>query len=146
MDLWTEGTTGWTADSGETLSADGTNKVFGSYSVYVRGVATWPTPVCRMRLALPSSIDCGGHNGFQQLNYSLRKTGECIGGNYWFYLFFVRLMTDADNYFEKSTQSLRLISKIRAGPISRIGLGNPMRCRVVLKRTGLLTEIQTGET
>ena len=55
MDLFTEGTSGWIADPGETLSADGTNKVYGSYSVYVQGVSTWPTPVCRMRLALPSS-------------------------------------------------------------------------------------------
>jgi hypothetical protein len=101
MDLWTEGTSGWSVDPGETLSADGTNKVFGSYSVYVQGVSTWPTPVCRMRLALPSSVNCGGHNGFQQLNYAVRKTGQCIGGNYWFYYFYVRLMTDADNYFEK---------------------------------------------
>jgi hypothetical protein len=101
MDLFTEGTSGWTADAGETLSADGTNKVFGSYSVYIQGVSTWPYPACRMRLALPSSVDCGGHNGFQQLNYAVRKTGQCIGGNYWFYYFYVRLMTDANNYFEK---------------------------------------------
>jgi hypothetical protein len=101
MDLWTEDTTGWSCDSGEALSADGTNKVYGNYSVYVQGVSTWPYPTARMRLALQSGVECGGHNGFQQLNYALRKTGQCIGGNYWFTDFYVRLMTDPNNYFEK---------------------------------------------
>jgi hypothetical protein len=106
MDLWTETLGGmsfeWSGDLNETLSLDGSNKVFGSYSIRVQGQSTWPYPACRMRLTLSSgSVECGGHNGFQQLNYALRKTGQCIGGNYWFTDFYVRLMTDDNNYFEK---------------------------------------------
>jgi hypothetical protein len=102
MDLWTEGVGNiWSGDPGETLGWDNVNKIFGNYSIYVQGVSAWPYPTCRMRLALSASVECGGHNGFQQLNYAVRKTGQCIGGNYWFYYFYVRLMTDTSNYFEK---------------------------------------------
>jgi hypothetical protein len=101
LDSWTESLTNWSCGADDTLSLDGTNKVMGSYSVYVQSEDTWPSPSLWARRALSSPICCGGHKGFQLLNVALRRSGSCPGGNWWVDQYIIRLLTSLTDYFEK---------------------------------------------
>jgi hypothetical protein len=100
-DSWTESLTGWSCQSGDTLSLDSANKVMGNYSIYDKSALAYPNPSLQMRYALSSPVRTGGNTGYKRLNYAYRLSGATSGGNYWFEALYVFLMTDLSNYFSK---------------------------------------------